>query len=188
MNNELRRDPLSFEDIYEMYGERVLNLAYRMTGNEDTARDLTQDVFVKVYQNLKTFEQRSEVFTWLYRITTNHVLNHLKKEKRRRWVNIFDEKLSDVLRREDVAPTYALPSVPAADRQLEDSERAELVWSVIQQLPDVQRVPFVLYHYEGLQQKKIASMLDLSVPAVESRIHRAKQTLIKRLESWLDRI
>lgn len=159
-----------------------------MTGDQDTARDLAQDVFLKVYQNLHTFEHRSEILTWLYRITTNHVLNHLKKERRRRWVNLFDEKITDALRSENVEPSFSWQKETPADRRLEEKERAELVWTFVQKLPDAQRVPFVLFHYEGMEQKDIADMLNLSVPAVESRVHRARQTLVKKLDKWIDRI
>jgi RNA polymerase sigma factor (sigma-70 family) len=126
----------TFEEIYEAYAERVLNLAYRMTGDAEAARDLTQDVFVKVYENLDSFERRSHVFTWIYRIAVNHVTNHLKKEKRRRWVSFMDSKVSDVFREGDTgAPGDAPANEVPADKKLEADERAKLVWSAVQALP-----------------------------------------------------
>ena len=81
---------LTFDEVYAAYAERVLNLAFRLTGDEDVARDLSQEIFIKVYQNLARFEQRSQIFTWIYRIAVNHINNYLKKERRQRWVRLVE--------------------------------------------------------------------------------------------------
>jgi RNA polymerase sigma-70 factor (ECF subfamily) len=83
-------EPQSFEEIYEAYGERILNLSFQFTRNEESARDLTQEIFLKVFQNLDSFEGRSQVYTWLHRIAVNHITNHLKRERRHRWLNLLD--------------------------------------------------------------------------------------------------
>lgn len=179
----------TFEEIYEAYAERVLNLAYRMTGDAEAARDLTQEVFVKVYENLDSFERRSHVFTWIYRIAVNHVTNHLKKEKRRRWVSFMDWKVSDVFKDgETGAPGDAPANEVPADRKLEADERAKLVWSAVQALPAKYRLPLVLFHYDGMSYKEIADTLAISLSAVETRIHRAKKQLARKLEPWLGRV
>jgi RNA polymerase sigma-70 factor (ECF subfamily) len=178
-----------FEEIYEAYAERVLNVAYRMTGNEETARDLTQEIFIKVYEHLESFQHRSQVFTWLYRIAVNHVTNYLRKERRRRWVSLMDWKLSDALREDEAAGARDIPADQlSADGKMESDERARLVWSAIQSLPVKYRVPIVLFHYDGMSYKEIAATLAISLSAVETRIHRAKKKLAKALEPWLDRI
>lgn len=176
-------DAPTFEEIYETYAERILNLAYRFTGNEEVARDLTQDIFVKVYENLDKFEQKSHVYTWIYRIAVNHATNHLKRERRHRWISLMDQNVSDVIREQRWRTTS-----PTTENKLEAAERANLVWATIQTLPAKYQVPLVLHHYEGLSYKEIAETMDLSMSAVESRIHRAKKRLVKELEPWLDRI
>jgi RNA polymerase sigma-70 factor (ECF subfamily) len=179
----------TFEEIYDAYGERVLNLAYRITANEETARDLTQEIFIKVYENLGEFEQRSQVFTWIYRIAINHITSHLRREKRRRLVFFMDQRLADVFREGGEEPASAVPSAETlADKKLEESERARLVWSTIRSLPEKYGVPLVLFFYDGLSQKEISDVLGLSVAAVETRIHRAKKQLVDKLEPWLGHI
>jgi RNA polymerase sigma-70 factor (ECF subfamily) len=179
----------AFEDLYSQYAERVLNLAYRITGNAETARDLTQEIFLKVYENLGTFENRSHVFTWIYRVAVNHITNHLRREKRQRWVRIMDWTVGDAFQRTD---ENAFPEPreagPAADGRLEEEERARIVWSAVQSLPVKYRVPLVLFHYEGMSHKEISDMMGVSVSAVETRIHRAKKQLVKKLEPWLGQV
>jgi RNA polymerase sigma-70 factor (ECF subfamily) len=177
-----------FDDIYETYGARVLNLAYRLSGDEETARDLTQEIFIKVYEHLDSFEQRSEIFTWIYRIAVNHVTNHLKKERRRRWLYVLDRRIPDVFGEgRELAVDPPSPD-PSAEKKLEQQERARIVWAAVRSLPAEYRVPVVLYHYEGMSYKEISETLGLSLSAVETRIHRAKKKLIPKLEPWLDRI
>jgi RNA polymerase sigma-70 factor (ECF subfamily) len=188
--NELpeQTDATTFESVYDTYADNILNLAWRMTGNEDVARDLTQDIFVKVYQNLDAFERRSSVYTWLYRIAVNHIYNHLKRERRRRWVDLLDKTVAEAVREEETdTPGPAAPE-PPPDRLLEDSERAHVVWEAVTSLPPKYRVPIVLYHYQGMSYKEIADSMDLSMSAVESRIHRGRKKLVRLLEPWVDRI
>jgi len=183
------QDPQSFEEIYEAYGERILNLAFRFTRNEETARDLTQDIFIKVYQNLESFEQRSQIYTWIHRIAINHITSNLKRERRHRWLNVLDSTVSDLLHEDKLDPDFRsrIADLPP-DKKLEQSERERIVSQAIQMLPVKYRVPLVLHHYEEMSYKEIAATLDLSMSAVESRIHRAKKRLIKILEPLLGNI
>jgi RNA polymerase sigma-70 factor (ECF subfamily) len=177
---------LDFDGLYASYSERVLNLAFRMTGDEETARDLTQDIFIKVYRKQDTFEGRSDVYTWIYRVAVNHIYNYLKKEKRRRIFGFLDESIGDLVRSDDLEPSFPAVREPAADRKLEDSERAELVWRAIRSLPPKYAVPLSLYSYEEMSYRQIAEALDISLSAVESRIHRARKKLIGLLKPWVD--
>lgn len=180
---------MTFDEIYEKYGRNILNLAYRMTGVEDTARDLTQDIFMKVYQNLDSFKGESQVYTWIYRIALNHIINYLKKEKRYKLVELMETKLSDVVGGNEINSKFNLHSNPERpDQVMEKSERERIVWSNILKLPAKQRIPFVLHRYEGLSYQEIADQMQISISNVESRIHRAKLALIKQLEPWMDKI
>ncbi len=170
---------ITFDSVYQAYGGRILNLAFRMTGSEDTARDMTQDVFLKVYERLDTFQQKSDIYTWIYRIATNHILNHLKKMKRQQLFSLLDKNVDELLREGgiDSASENILP-----DQMMEKSERENFVWNAILDLPVKYRMPLVLFRYENMSYKEIAEKLDLSLSAVESRIHRANKQLIKKLE------
>lgn len=183
-----QNDATTFESVYEKYADDILNVAWRMTANEDVARDLTQDIFLKVYQNLDKFERRSSIYTWIYRIAVNHIYNHLKKERRRRWVDVLDKTVSEAVHEDAEEGRYPAASQPPADRLLEDSERAEVVWRAVTSLPPKYRVPIVLYHYQGMSYKEVADASGLSMSAVETRIHRGRKKLIKLLEPWIDRI
>jgi len=188
--NGIGHDPvMTFDEIYEKYSGRILNLAYRMTGQEETARDLTQDVFIKAYQNLEKFRGDSQVYTWLYRIATNHVLNYLKKSQRMKWLNLLDKPLGEAIKEEQIAPTFwGSAGAPRPDRQLEKSEREKLIWQIVQSLPVKYRVPLILYRYEDMSYQEIAETMQLSMSAVETRLHRAKKELVKRLEPYLDEL
>jgi len=180
------KEKFSFEDIYELYGDRILNLIFRLCGNEEIARDLTQDVFIKVYQNLKSFEYKSQIYTWIYRIAVNHTLNHIKKIKRQKWSSIFEENILDLLNKGTFESENIENTLP--DKILERKDREKIIWDTIHSLPDKYRIPLSLFRYEELSYKEIAENLDLSMGTVESHIHRAKKLLIKKLEQLLDKI
>ncbi len=183
------KGPMTFEEIYHTYGKKILNLAYRFTGSEETARDLTQDIFLKVYQHMDSFRGDSQVYTWLYRVAMNHILNHLKREKRMRWLNLLDKPLSEALKADQIDDRlWGKIGEPRPDQTLEKREQAQLIWNTIQKLPAKHRTPFILHRYEGLSYQDIAEILDISLSAVETRIHRAKKELIERLKPWLEEI
>lgn len=187
--NQLSSQDMSFDEICDTYSGNILNLVYRMTGDEEVSRDLTQDVFLKVYENLDKFEERSKIYTWIYRIAVNHVLNYLKKERKYQWLKILDKSISEVIHENNIDPDFwgGNPDL-SADKQMEQQERESVVRSMIHSLPAKYRMPLVLYRYEGLSYKEIAETLSLSMSAVETRIHRANKKLVSLLEPWIDKI
>ena len=172
----------SFEALYQRYGARVLNLIYRMTGNEEVARDLAQDVWLRVYHHLDGFEARADVFTWIYRIAVNRALNHLKQEKRRRWVDLLDKSIGEVMAHDAAEPGVMLhASAEPQDRAMENEQRARHLWRAVQELDPMYRVPIVLFHYEDQSYQQIADTMGLSMAAVQARIFRARKQLAKIL-------
>jgi len=172
--------------LYQTYGARILNLAFRFTGNEEIARDLTQDVFVKVYQNLENFKHKSQYYTWIYRIATNHFINYLKKEGRRRWYRLLDVNIEDAVRLDQDSMAYREKNIfPSPENHIEKKELENLVLRMIHSLPLKYRTPLILQRYEGMNSREISGMLSLPVSTVETRLHRAKKILIKKLEPWL---
>ncbi|MCK5455005.1 MAG: sigma-70 family RNA polymerase sigma factor [Calditrichia bacterium] len=177
---------LNFEDIYRRYGEKILNLAYRYTGNEDTARDLTQDVFTKIFQKLDSFKSQSHIFTWIYRIAVNHFINYMKQERKWRWTQLLDKSVGELLSQESVAEeNWSSGYIPAPDRIVEKSEREKIVLNVVNSLPIKYRAPLILQRYEGMNYKEIAETLSISGSAVETRLHRAKKMLVEKLKPWM---
>jgi RNA polymerase sigma-70 factor, ECF subfamily len=176
----------TFEELYRDYGKKILNLALRMTGDEDDARDLTQEIFIKVYENIDTFEEKSHVYTWIYRIAVNHIFNHLKKIRRTRWLNIMNENIMEALHEDQIDPGYLADSgEKSPDRLLEKHERETIVREMVESLHPKYRVPFLLFRYEELSYEEIATTLNLSLSAVEARIHRAKKQLMEKMKPWL---
>jgi len=176
----------TLEEIYRSHGERILNMAFRMTGNEETARDLTQEIFLKVYEKMGSFRGESQLYTWLYRIAVNHILNYLKRSQRRQWLNLLDESVGELLKQEKIDPKSQLSKAePSPLGTLEQKEREKIVWKIIQTLPVKYRVPLVLNRYEGMSYREIAEMMDISLSAVETRIHRARKMLVEKLQPWI---
>ena len=172
----------TFEEIYQDYGERTLNLLYRFTAREQVARDLHQDVFVKVYENMGSFEKRSQIYTWIYRIAVNHAINYVRRERRRLWFNLLDETVSDLLKREKVEMSgLGGGDVLRPDELLERAEADQFVQRAVDSLPIKYRVPFVLFKDEQMSYNEICDVLGLSLSAVESRIHRARKMLMRKL-------
>lgn len=178
-----------FTEIYKANAGRVLNFCFRMTGDEQLSRDLAQDIWVKVYQNLDTFQGKSAVFTWIYRIALNHLLNHFKKEKRRRWREILNLDVVEGIKKGETEP-YQPPDMNGVNPldRLQQQDREKIVWRMIRRLPEKQRAPLVLLRYQEMSYRQIAQVLGVSVNAVESRLHRAKIKLQKLLEPYLSKI
>ena len=179
-------DAPSFADLYRDLSPRILTLIHHLVLNEETARDLTQEVFIKVYENLEDFRGESQIYTWIHRIALNHTLNFLKREKRRRLLGFLDRNLLDVIREDgDLAEVPSPLSSSSPDAILEQTERDRIVQSALESLPPKYRIPFLLHRFEEMSYQEIAKALDVSLSAVETRIHRAKRMLIGKLEPWL---
>jgi RNA polymerase sigma-70 factor, ECF subfamily len=182
MQTQVGESVPSFEEIYREYAERTLSLLYRFTSREPVARDLLQDVFIKVYENMGSFERRSQIYTWIYRIAVNHAINYMKRERRTLWFNLLDETVGDLLKQERIEMSgLGGGDVLRPDEVLERSEADELVRRAVDSLPVKYKVPFVLFKDEHMGYTEIANVLEISLSAVESRIHRARKMLIKKL-------
>ena len=178
---------LDFDELYEEYGDRILNTAYKMTGGEDVARDLTQDIFIKVYENIDSFKHESTVYTWIYRIAVNHILNYLKKKRKYDWFSLLEKSVTEVIQSEKpVFDFWGRDGFMLPDEIIEHEEREVLVWKLIQKLPSKYRVPLILQRYDQMNLKDIASVMDLSTSAVETRVHRAKKKLLQLMKPYED--
>jgi RNA polymerase sigma-70 factor (ECF subfamily) len=158
-------DEEAYGVLVRRYQDRVYRTAVRMVGDED-AHDVTQDVFIKAWRELKRFRGDSALSTWLHRMTINLSLNHIRSSKREQG------------RREQYGPGVSTPP-PAPDASLLDEERTRLVWQAIDSLPERQRTAIIMYRFEEMSAPRIAEVLNLSVGAVESLLHRAKLTLLE---------
>jgi RNA polymerase sigma-70 factor (ECF subfamily) len=164
--------PISPELVFREYAPRIYHIARRMLGNDADAEDVTQDVLVQVIRKLDTFRGDAQLSTWLHRVTVNAALAYRQRRanRQKRETTETDE---DVL---EMAP----PSGPVRrwnigpDEPVLAAEQAAVIEKAITDLPAPFRDVYVLADVEGLPNQEIADMLGLSVPAVKSRLHRAR--------------
>jgi RNA polymerase sigma-70 factor (ECF subfamily) len=170
-------DPRAFKELFDSNVTLVHNVCFRMLGNRQDAEDVTQEVFLEVCKSLKRFRFESKLSTWFYRIAVNRSLNHQRKRKLERWLSLdFDsnDKSDEVFD----APGISENS-PDGAMEKKDTER--IVQAAINSLPDQQRLALLLHRYEELSYEEIAKVMGVTVASVESRLHRAKQALAKKL-------
>ncbi len=173
-------DEDTFRMVVQRYSRMVLNCSYKFLRNKESAEDLTQEVFLEVYESVKTFRADSKLSTWIYRIAVTKSLNHLKSMKRKKrfavLVSIFgkDDSVKDIPLADSIAP----------DKELENKDRARLLAWALDKLPDNQRVAFTLSKYDEMSYEEISSIMKTSISSVESLIHRAKTNLKKKLYNY----
>ena len=170
-------DLLAFKELYESSVSMVHNVCLRMLGGRHDAEDVTQEVFFEAYRSLKRFRFESTLSTWLYRIAVNRSLNHQRKRKLERWLSLdfaSDEKSAENF-------TDLRTTEESADGAMEKKDTERIVQEAINSLPDQQRIAILLHRYEELSYDEIAKIMGVTVASVESRLHRAKRTLAKKL-------
>ena len=161
--------PPTWEEVVEQHSARVYRLAYRLTGNVHDAEDLTQDVFVRVFRSLETFEP-GNFAGWLHRITTNLFLDRARRASRIRMDGFAEGAENQILGSE------ILPEVAVHDAGFDPDIEGALA-----SLPEKFRVAVVLCDVEGLSYDEIADVLGVKVGTVRSRIHRGRTQLREAL-------
>lgn len=171
----------AFEQLVSKYQRSVLNLVYRFTGDASRAEDLAQEVFVRLYRALDGFEAKARFFTYLYKITLNLCLKDREREQRRRTQSLDERGGDDLQRVREVADPKG-----SAEDLAERRDTARIVREAVQSLPDEQRTAVILHRFHGLSYEELADVLEISLPAVKSRLHRAKLALKERLASYVN--
>jgi RNA polymerase sigma-70 factor (ECF subfamily) len=164
--------PLSAEQVYHAYAPRVYNTARKMLRSHFDAEDVTQDVLLKVVRKLPTFRGESAFPTWLHRVTVNTALSHRRRQAVRLEYAVREPLDTFVTAGRHDGPGPRRAAAPEA--QLADRETRRLIDGAIAALPPIYRTVFVLADVEGLANAAIADTLGLSVPAIKSRLHRAR--------------
>ena len=163
LQNISKGDQVAFHKLYNLFGDKVYNIAISYTKNVQEAEEITQDVFVKIHQNAGKFKGDSKVSTWVYRITVNTALNAVKKHKKFKGHNELTE--SDSV-------DFVHPGV-----KLENKENSKLLFKIIDHLPDQQKTAFILSYIDGLPRQEVADVMEKSLKSVESLLQRAKTKL-----------
>jgi RNA polymerase sigma factor (sigma-70 family) len=169
----------AFKKLYDGFSQRVFNTALGFVRINEEAEEITQDVFMEIHRSVASFKGDSTVSTWIYRITVNKCLDHIRASKRKKRAAVifsfFDRNNVQVI---DVADA-GHPGVA-----LENRENAQLLFQLVDQLVESQRTAFILSQVEDLPQKEIAQVMKISEKAVESLIQRAKANLRNKLEKF----
>jgi len=166
--------------IVKNYEKMVYNLGLKLLGDQEKAECILQETFLKVLQALPNFQEKSKLSTWIYRIATNQALMRLRSKKRQQ-VSIDESSEEDG---KDYSNFVQSLEADPLDNLL-NQELKEKMDSAIEQLPDNYKTVFIMKDVEGLALKEIAEILDLSLPAVKSNLHRARITLRNKLaDMW----
>ncbi len=159
------------------YQDMVFSTAVRLTGNDAQAEDIAQEVFLKAYERFEQLRGSPTAGGWLKTVVTNLTLNHLSRY-RARW-RFFSELTHDDGHDDAAELTFAAPDTPAA--QIDAEQRRALLENALRRLPEHQRLPLVLYHFEDMAYQEIAQRLHLSLAKVKTDILRGRAALAKLL-------
>jgi RNA polymerase sigma-70 factor (ECF subfamily) len=182
-------DGAAFATLVERHQRQLYRLAMRMTGSEADAQEVLQEAFLNAYQKLPLFRGEAQFSSWLYRIAANSALMRLRR-KRRAPDALGEQPLELAGPRFSaegfIEPTSTSDWSQRADEKLMSSELGAAIDKAVQNLPEDYRTVFLLKDVDGLSNEDIAHALELSVPAVKSRLHRARLALRERLGEFFD--
>jgi RNA polymerase sigma-70 factor (ECF subfamily) len=168
---------MDIDQIIDEYYGRVYKLCLFYLENKEEAEDIVQEIFLKVLKKKSTFKEQSGVYTWIYRIAVNTILNHIKRKKIVQFISFENFKNAKDFELASEAPQ---PAVKLEQEELKNIEIKKLEKS-IDRLSAREKTAFYLFHYENLKQKKIAEIMHTSVSAVESLVHKSMKKIRKEM-------
>jgi RNA polymerase sigma-70 factor (ECF subfamily) len=176
--------PLTPEQVFREHAPRIYNLARRMLGSDSDAEDVTQDVLLQVVRNLGGFRGESALSTWLHRVTVNAALAHRHRRAVREGRQAREPVEAFVEAEHERAPARRWSVAP--EEAALTQETHQVIEAAIARLPEMYRDVFVLADVEGVPNAETADLLGLSVPAVKSRLHRARLMMRKALAPYFE--
>ena len=175
-------DAAAWEEIVQRYHRRIYNVCYRFAGDAENAQDLTQEVFIKMYRTLNTYDSGKGAFmTWVTTITRNLLVDHFRKSKGDRLTDSIDQPVSE---HEDAQPLSAQIADPALppDAAVQSRETREMVHLALQKLSPELREAVILRDLQDMDYREIASALRVPEGTVKSRINRGRAELARLLQ------
>ena len=163
---------MTFEEIYVEHHKMVFNLALQYVQNTEDAEEITQDVFLKVFVNLKSFKQEASLKTWIYRISINQSLDFIKSKRSQK-----RNFLSSIFSIDDTKFKFEAVNFNHPGIELEQKEGYQKIFDAINQLSDNQKTAIILLKIENKSQVETAEIMNLKVKALESLFQRAKKNL-----------
>jgi RNA polymerase sigma-70 factor, ECF subfamily len=175
-------DAAAWEEIVQRYHRRIYNICYRFAGSADDAQDLTQDVFVKMYRTLKSYDlERGAFMTWVTTITRNLLVDHFRKTKQDRITDSLDSVASE---HEDAMPVgeQIADKGQTPDARMQSRETGKTVHMALQKLSPELREAVILRDLQDMDYKEIATVLRVPEGTVKSRINRGRAELARLLQ------
>ena len=169
----------AFNELVIRYQGKIYNLVYKYVSNSETAKDLSQEIFIKAFRALPNFKRQSAFYSWLYRIAINLCIDFIRQQKRGRALSFEDLTAGD---NDEMAFNDVGPLPPD---QLETKELGHIIGQAVQQLPPKQQRVFNLRYQDGLQLKEIAAQLDRSEGTIKAHLHHAHKRLQTLLVPYL---
>lgn len=169
-------DEEAYGQLVMRHKRKVFNLAFSITRDREVADDLAQEAFIRAYFALANFKFKSEFSTWLYRITINLVKDYLRKKERMPKISIDDIKEN---------PFAQEDGMIQREKAREEEERRTFVHGFIRTLPDKYRIILSLRDIHGFSYEEITKILKISPGTVDSRLHRARKMLRKKIEPFI---
>ncbi len=167
----------AFQKLVEKYQNMVVNTCFRFVLNKEDAEDIAQDVFIKIHKSISGFRDKSQLSTWIYRISITKSLDFIRRKKRKKRIGDF----IGIFGINSQVEQIAAPQSANPDKCFEENERLRIIHQAINTLPDSQKVAFTLSKLDGMNYKEIAKIMETTLSSVESLIHRAKKNLQKKL-------
>jgi RNA polymerase sigma-70 factor (ECF subfamily) len=170
----------AFEVLANRYQPLISRTCLGFVNSQYDAEDITQEVLIELFESLSSFRNESKISTWLYRISVNKSLNHIRKQKRDRMfrsIESFFVSSGDQNEPLEIIDKGGM----AADKDIIQSENKRMIKTAINKLPESQRIAFLLSKYQDLSYKEIAEVMNVSISSVESLLFRAKSNLQKHL-------
>ena len=173
------RDESAFKQLVLTWQDMVYNTVLGIVQHEEDAEDVSQEVFVQVFQSISSFKSESKLSTWIYRIATTKALDHLRKKKRKKRFAFVQSLFGMQEQEKELPATFNHPGII-----LDNKEKAAVLFKALEKLPEKQKVAFTLHKVEGLSYQEVGEVMQTTLPAVESLIHRAKGNLKKQLTDY----
>ncbi len=170
-------DVMALEELIYRYDKMVLRLAMKYTGDSDDAKDIYQEVFIRVYKNLSRFQFKSEFSTWLFRITSNVCISFKRKYIKKNHLSLNDEDNSGYI------STIPDDDVLSPDSVVLNSENGDKINAALNNLSPNQKMSFLLDHYEGYKIREIAEMMNCKEGTIKKYLFEAVRKLKTQLEN-----
>lgn len=171
-------DKKALTELVKMYEQTIYNFSFKICRNKDRAEHTMQETFLSMVKNLNQFSGESKLSTWLYRVVTNHCLMLARSENKYGFTSLDDDE--SLIEEKNFAEWKANP-----DKVTENNELKQILDEAIQKLSPEYRIVFMLRDVEGLSTEETAKIVGLSIPAVKSRLHRARAFLRNELNKRL---